>query len=80
MAKILTNKKNIFEWAGVSTAILYSLTVAMNIGAEFIGFSLLLISSILIGIWSFLGKHKGILFLQLLYATAGIIGMIRWYN
>ena len=80
MAKIFSNKENIFEWAGVCTAILYSLTVAMNIGAEFIGFSLLLISSILIGIWSFLGKHKGILFLQLFYATAGIIGMIRWYS
>ena len=80
MANILSNKEKIIEWAGVSTAILYSLTVAMNIGAEFIGFTLLLISSILIGIWSFLGKHKGILFLQLFYATAGIIGMIRWYS
>ena len=79
MANILSKKEKFFEWAGVSTAILYSLTVAMNIGAEFIGFSLLLISSILIGIWSFLGKHKGILFLQLFYATAGVIGMIRWY-
>ena len=69
-----------FEWFGVITAILYSLTVAMNIGAEFIGFSFLLISSILIGIWSYLGKHNGILFLQLFYATAGIIGMVRWYN
>ena len=80
MVKILSNKEKFFEWAGASTAILYSLTVAMNIGAEFIGFSLLLISSILIGIWSFLGRHKGILFLQLFYATAGIIGMIRWYS
>ena len=80
MSTLFSKKEHFFEWAGVSTAILYSLTVAMNIGAEFIGFSLLLISSILIGIWSFLGKHKGILFLQLFYATAGIIGMIRWYN
>ena len=78
MSKFFPKKQNFLEWAGVTTAILYSLTVAMNIGAEFIGFSLLLISSILIGIWSYLGKHKGILFLQLFYATAGIIGMIRW--
>ncbi len=28
----------IFEWAGVITAILYSLFVAMNIGIEFFGF------------------------------------------
>ncbi len=80
MVKFFSKKENFFEWAGVTTAILYSLTVAMNIGAEFIGFSLLLISSILIGIWSYLGKHNGILFLQLFYAIAGIIGMIRWYS
>ena len=49
-----------FEWTGVTTAILYSLFVALNIGIEFIGFSLLLISAILIGIWAYRGKHKGI--------------------
>ena len=31
-----------FEWAGVITAILYSLFVALNIGIEFLGFCLLL--------------------------------------
>ena len=76
----MISKENFLEWSGVATAIMYSLTVAMNVGAEFLGFSFLLISSFLIGIWSFLGKHKGILFLQFFYATAGIIGMIRWYN
>jgi hypothetical protein len=72
-------KSKIFEWLGVVTAIVYSLLVAANIGAEFIGFSLLLASSALIGIWAFLGKHKGILFLQFFYASAGVIGMIRWF-
>ena len=67
------------EWSGVATAIVYSLIVAMNIDLEFIGFALLLISAILIGLWAYFGKHKGILFLQLFYATAGIIGMVRWY-
>ena len=54
---------------------------AKNLGIEleFIGFTLLLISAILIGLWAYFGKHKGILFLQLFYATAGIIGMVRWY-
>ena len=70
----------ILEWSGVIIAIIYSLLVAFNIGAEFIGFTLLFISAILIGFWSYLGNHKGILFLQLFYATAGIIGMIRWYD
>ena len=72
-------KEKILEWTGVITAIVYSLLVAMNIGAEFIGFLLLLISAILIGLWAFQGKHRGILFLQLFYASAGIIGMIRWF-
>ena len=68
------------EWAGVIIAILYSLLVAFNIGLEFLGFSLLLISAILIGIWAYKLKHKGIFVLQLFYATAGLIGMIRWFG
>jgi len=72
-------KEKILEWTGVITAIIYSLLVAMNIGAEFFGFTLLLISAILIGLWAFIGKHNGILLLQLFYATAGIIGMVRWF-
>ena len=67
------------EWFGVITAIVYSLLVAFNIGAEFLGFTLLLISAIAIGVWAYLGKYKGILFLQFFYASAGIIGMIRWF-
>ncbi|MFM8447826.1 MAG: hypothetical protein ACKN92_06645 [Candidatus Nanopelagicaceae bacterium] len=74
------NKGKLFEWLGVVTAIAYSLLVASNTGLEFIGFSLLLLSSLLIGIWAYLGKHRGILFLQFFYATAGIIGMVRWYQ
>ena len=73
------SKSKIFEWLGVVTAIFYSMLVALNIGAEFAGFTLLLISSALIGIWAHLGKHKGILFLQFFYASAGIIGMVRWF-
>ncbi|MDC1053967.1 hypothetical protein OAQ39_01575 [Alphaproteobacteria bacterium] len=68
------------EWAGVITAILYSLFVALNIGLEFLGFSLLFISALLIGMWAYKLKYKGILLLQVFYATAGIIGMIRWFG
>ena len=67
------------EWFGVVTAIVYSLLVAFNIGAEFVGFSLLLMSAIAIGVWAYLGRHRGILFLQFFYALAGIIGMLRWF-
>ena len=73
------NLQKSLEWFGVITAIVYSLLVAFNIGAEFLGFTLLLISAIAIGVWAYLGKHKGILFLQFFYASAGIIGMTRWF-
>ena len=73
------NKRKILEWGGVFLAIIYSLLVAFNIGAEFLGFTLLLFSAILIGLWAYLGGDKGILFLQFFYASAGIIGMIRWF-
>ena len=72
-------KSKVFEWFGVITAVIYSMMVALNIGIEFVGFLLLLISAISIGYWAYLGKHQGILFLQFFYATAGIIGMVRWY-
>ena len=68
------------EWAGVITAILYALFVALNIGLEFLGFSLLFISALLIGMWAYKLKYKGILLLQVFYATADIIGMIRWFG
>ena len=70
----------LLEWGGVAAAVVYSLLVAMNIGAEFLGFALLLGSAVLIGLWSYIGKHHGILSLQLFYAVAAIIGMVRWYG
>ncbi len=70
----------LLEWAGVITAILYSLFVALNIGLEFLGFSLLFISALLIGMWAYKLNHKGILLLQIFYASAGIIGMFRWFG
>tara|TARA_B100001123_G_C14558545_1_gene729286 strand:+ start:314 stop:541 length:228 start_codon:yes stop_codon:yes gene_type:complete len=69
-----------FEWTGVLSAILYSLLVSFNIGLEFLGFCLLFVSAILIALWSYNLKHKGILFLQLFYGLAAIIGMIRWFG
>ena len=73
------SKSKFLEWSGVITAIVYFLLVALNVGAEFIGFTLLLISAVLIGMWAFIGNHRGILFLQLFYGTAGLIGMFRWF-
>ena len=67
------------EWFGVFTAIAYSMLVASNTGNEVLGFALLFISAVAIGIWAFLCKHYGILLLQFFYATAGIIGVVRWF-
>ena len=70
--------KKVLEWFGVFTAIAYSMLVASNTGNEVLGFTLLFISAVAIGIWAFLCKHYGILLLQFFYATAGIIGVVRW--
>lgn len=70
--------KKTLEWSGVITAIVYSLLVASNTGYEVLGFTLLLISALAIGLWALLCKHYGILLLQFFYASAGIIGVWRW--
>ena len=66
------------EWFGVLTAIAYSMLVASNTGNEVTGFSLLFISAISIALWAFSFKHYGMLFLQIFYAAAGVIGVMRW--
>ena len=66
------------EWFGVCTAIAYSILVASNTGNEVLGFSLLFISAIAIGLWAYLCRHYGILLLQFFYASAGIFGVVRW--
>ena len=70
----------IFEWLGVITAIFYSVFVALNLGLEVIGFCLLLVSAISIGVWAYLKRHRGILFLQFFYSCAAIIGLFRWWS
>ena len=70
--------KKALEWFGVVTAIVYSLLVASNTGYEVLGFTLLFVSALAIGVWALLCKHYGILLLQFFYATAGIIGVVRW--
>ena len=72
-------KLQLLEWFGVVTAIAYSLLVAANVGLEFFGFVLLLISSGAIGLWAHLGGHRGILLLQFFYVVAGLIGIVRWF-
>jgi hypothetical protein len=67
------------EWAGVITAIVYSMLIALNIGAEYLAFILLLVSALLIGSWAVLNRYLGMFLLQFFYFSAAIIGLIRWY-
>jgi len=77
--RLSMNRQKWLEWTGVGTAIIYSMLIALNMGYEVLGFFLLFLSAVLIGLWAHFGKHRGILFLQLFYATAGLIGMVRWF-
>jgi len=67
-----------FETIGSVLAMVYALSIAMNIGAEMLGFSLLLVSSALFTGWAILDRRWTFLLLQAFYATSAIIGLIRW--
>ncbi len=71
----LTSK---FEIVGSVLAMVYAMSIALNVGAEILGFSLLLISSALFAGWAILDRRWTFLLLQIFYATSAIIGLIRW--
>ena len=73
------DRQKLLEWAGVATAILYSMLIALNIGAEFIGFSLLLISAFLIGLWRILAGTAVYYFFSYFTPQLVLIGMLRWF-
>ena len=66
------------EVAGSVLAMIYAIAIALNIGFEVIGFTLLLVSSALFAGWAFLDKRWTFLLLQLFYASSAIIGIFRW--
>lgn len=67
-----------FEVTGSVLAIFYALLIASNTGNEILGFSLLLISSVLFAAWAIIDKRWAFLGLQFFYAISAIIGLIRW--
>ncbi|MEB8386062.1 hypothetical protein OO012_02380 [Rhodobacteraceae bacterium KMM 6894] len=67
-----------FEVTGSVLAMAYALLIASNTGNEILGFSLLLVSSMLFAGWGYLDKRWTFLLLQGFYATSAIIGLIRW--
>ncbi len=67
-----------FEWSGSILAMAYALLIASNTGNEIIGFSLLLVSSMLFGAWGFIDRRWAFFALQFFYAASAIIGLFRW--
>ena len=65
------------EWTGVITALVYSMLIELNIGAEYLAFILLLISALLLGSWVILNRYLGMFLLQIFYLSAANIGLIR---
>ena len=68
----------LFEITGSVLAMAYALLIASNIGAELLGFSLLLISSGLFAGWAVIDRRWSFLLLQGFYAVSAGIGLVRW--
>jgi hypothetical protein len=68
----------LFEVIGSVLAMIYAMSIAMNIGVEVLGFSLLLVSSALFAGWAILDRRWTFLLLQVFYAASAVIGLIRW--
>ena len=77
--KLSAARSRLLEWSGAATAVAYSLLIAANLGVEFLGFSLLLLSACLLAAWAWAGGHRGIFLLQVFYAAAAVLGMVRWF-
>jgi len=69
---------SVFEVIGSVLAMIYAMSIAMNVGAEILGFSLLLVSSALFAGWAILDRRWTFLLLQGFYAASAVIGLIRW--
>ncbi len=67
-----------FEIVGSALAVVYAMSIAMNVGAEVIAFSLLLLSSALFAGWAVLDRRWAFLLLQVFYAVSAIVGLVRW--
>ncbi|WP_170548521.1 hypothetical protein [Ruegeria atlantica] len=81
MEKLETSRRSlttVFEITGSVLAMAYALLIASNIGAELLGFTLLLLSSGLFAAWAVIDRRWTFLLLQGFYATSAIIGLFRW--
>ncbi len=69
---------SVFEIIGSVLAMVYAMAIALNVGAEILGFTLLLVSSCLFAGWAILDRRWTFLLLQAFYAASAVIGLIRW--
>jgi len=69
---------SLFEVIGSILAMVCAISIAMNIGAEMLGFSLLLVSSALFSGWTIVDRRWTFLVLQVFYTASAIIWLIRW--
>lgn len=69
---------SVFEIIGSVLAMIYAMSIAVNVGAETLGFSLLLVSSALFAGWAILDRRWTFLLLQGFYSASAVIGLIRW--
>ncbi len=72
------NLTSVFEIIGSVLAMIYAMAIALNVGAEIPGFTLLLVSSCLFAGWAILDRRWTFLLLQAFYAASAVIGLIRW--
>ncbi|OED44821.1 hypothetical protein AB833_00610 [Chromatiales bacterium (ex Bugula neritina AB1)] len=73
-----TNITRFLEISGSALAIVYALLLASNTGNEILGFTLLLISSVLFAAWAVIDRRWAFLSLQFFYAASALIGLFRW--
>ena len=66
------------EIAGSVLAMAYALLIASNVGAERLGFMMLLASSGLFAGWAVIDRRWAFLILQVFYAASAVIGLVRW--
>lgn len=73
------DKYTSLDWVGALSGIIGALIIASNIGINWIGYIIFLVSSLC---YSYLGwkvNRKGLMVMNLFFIVINIIGLIRWF-
>lgn len=76
----MNNRKltSVFEITGSVAGMAYAILIASNTGNEILGFSLLLMSTMLFAAWAVIDRRWTFLLLQVFFAGSAILGFFRW--